>query len=661
MDMNRVSMGTSRRDLLRGLGCVGLNGAILSAGLEHDALAQGPGLSPEVPLPRPFPAAVSAFGLGEVDLLDGPFSRARQRSQHYLLSLDSDRLLHNFRLNAGLQPKAEVYGGWESAPLWADIHCQGHTLGHYLSGCAIMYGSTGDERFKQRADYIVAELRDCQVAGKTGLVTAFPEGNGLLDTVLRGDKYSGVPWYTLHKVYAGLRDASTHTRNPLALEVLVRLSDWAVTATSSLSEEQFQKMLNEEHGGMNEVLADVSEMTGDARYLALAKRFCHQAVLNPLAKSRDNLDGLHANTQIPKIIGFSRLYRQTGEKAYLTASRFFWRTVADTRSFVNGNHGDGEHFFPVVDFDKHVFSAKASETCCAYNMLKLTHALFEIDPSAHYGDFYERALYNSILASQDPDTGMVTYFQGNRPGYMKLYCTPVDSFWCCTGSGMENHAKYNDSIYFQSSDSIYVNLFIPSVVKMQNGATLTQTNQFPEKASTRLQWKTDQPLQKVLKVRHPDWCRAVTVKINGKQFVQSKRAGSYIELKRLWRDGDTVEVDLPMELRAIPLQGNPAIVAFVYGPIVLAGDVGNEGIASGADITVNERLYGSVLSKSVPLPILTGDASSLVRLAKPADTAMTFTLPASGSSAHVKLIPYYKVAHRRYITYWELAAEPDSA
>ena len=292
-------------------------------------------------------------------------------------------------------------------------------------------------------------------------------------------------------------------------------------------------------------------------------------------------------------------------------------------------------------------------------MLKLTRTVFEIDPAAHYADFYERALYNNILALQDPDTAMVTYFQGNRPGYMKLYCTPVDSFWCCTGSGMENHAKYNDSIYFKGDDSIYVNLFIPSVLKLQKGTTITQTNRFPEQASTKLEWKTEQPVQRVLKIRHPGWCQTATVKINGKPFLESKRTGSSNEVKRLWRDGDTIDVHLPMELRAIPLPGNPNIVAFVYGPIVLAGDLGSEGIAPGADINVDERLYGAVLDTHVPLPTLTGDTAALVRLAKPGETAMTFTLPASGAASQVNLIPYYKIAHRRYITYWKLAAEPD--
>jgi uncharacterized protein len=647
----------SRRGLLKGMGSLSLVSA--SPNVFAASAALQPPRQPDPPV-APVARAATPFALSEVDLLDGPFLKARQRSQQYLLSLEPDRMLHTFRVNAGLPPKAEVYGGWESAPTWADIHCQGHTLGHYLSGVALMYGATRDTRFKQRSDYIVAELRDCQAASKTGLLTAFPEGNGLMDTVLSGKKYSGVPWYTTHKVLAGLRDADLYTKNPAALEVLVKFCDWAVDATAPLTDAQFQKMLDEEHGGMNEVLTDASEMTGDARYLALARRFCHQAVLDPLARSRDNLDGLHANTQIPKIIGFTRLYQQTGQRNYQAASAFFWKTVANTRSFVNGNHGDGEHFFPVANFSDHVFSAKASETCCDYNMLKLTRSLFETNPTAAYADFYERALYNDILASQDPDTGMVTYFQGNRPGYMKLYCTPIDSFWCCTGSGMESHAKYNDSIYFKSADSLYVNLFIPSVVRLQAGTSLTQTTHFPEEATTKLQWKTAQPIETTLKLRHPSWCQTATVKINGKPFLESRQASSFTELKRVWHDGDVVELALPMELKTVPLPGNDRIVAFVYGPIVLAGALGREGIPPGGDINVNERLYGSVLNTPFTPPTLTGDPTTLLAQAKAAGQPLTFDMPVSGAATSVRLMPYYKIAHDRYATYWMLAPEPDS-
>ncbi|MGI4756055.1 MAG: beta-L-arabinofuranosidase domain-containing protein [Janthinobacterium lividum] len=646
----------SRRGLLKGVGSLGLAAASRNA---FATSTSGQTVQPPVAPPSTAARAAVPFTLSDVDLLDSPFCQARLRSQRYLLSLDPDRLLHSFRINAGLAPKAKVYGGWESNAVWTEIHCQGHTLGHYLSGCSLMYGATRDVRFKQRADSIVAELNECQIASKTGLLTAFPEGNSLMEDVLSGKKYSGVPWYTVHKVYAGLRDASLYTKNPLALEVLIRYCDWAVTATAPLTEAQFQTMLDVEHGGMNEVLADVYEMTGDTRYLALAKRFCHRAILDPLAKSHDYLDGLHANTQIPKIIGFNRLYQQTGEANYLAAAAFFWKTVTKTRSFVNGNHGDGEHFFPIADFSEHVFSAKTSETCCDYNMLKLTRMLFELEPSAALADFYERALYNDILASQDPDTGMVTYFQGNRPGYMKLYCTPVDSFWCCTGSGMENHAKYNDSIYFKGTDSIYVNLFIPSVVRVREGASLTQTTQFPEEGRTKLRWKTDQPIEMTLKLRHPCWCRRVSVKINGKPFLESRRASSYINVKRVWHDGDEIELELPMELRAVPLPGDVGIVAFVFGPIVLAGALGSEGIPPGGDLNVNERLYGTVLNTPFAAPKLTGDPATLVALVKPAGAPLTFDIPASGSSVGVRLTPYFKIAHERYVTYWKLAPEPD--
>ena len=646
--------GFSRRSVLKGVGSLGLAAASPKVFAATANASSAP--SPD-PLPSPVTPTVTSFALGDVDLLDGPFFKARTVGQQYLLSLEPDRMLHSFRVNAGLSPKAEIYGGWESAPTWADIHCQGHTLGHYLSACSLMYGATRDVRFKQRTDYIVAELRNCQVASKTGLLTAFPEGNALMDTVLSGKKYTGVPWYTSHKVLAGLRDASLYTDNAVALEALTKFCDWAVAATAPLTDDQFQKMLDVEHGGMNEVLADVYEMTADVRYLTLSKRFCHQSVLDPLARSRDHLDGLHANTQIPKIIGFNRLFQLTGQKNYLAASSFFWKTVANTRSFVNGNHGDGEHFFPVADFSEHVFSAKASETCCEYNMLKLTRMLFELDPSAAYADFYERALYNDILASQDPDTGMVTYFQGNRPGYMKLYCTPVDSFWCCTGSGMENHAKYNDSIYFKGDRSIYVNLFIPSVVRLQPGVSLTQTTQFPEVSTTKLQWKTDRPIELTMQLRHPHWCRTVKVKINGKPVLESRQASSYIELKRVWHSGDVVELEMPMELRAVPLPGSERIAAFVYGPIVLAGALGNEGISPRADLNVNERLYGAVLNTPFTPPTLKGDPDTLVGQAKATGSPLSFSIPASGSATSVKLVPYYKIAHERYATYWKIAPE----
>ena len=599
-------------------------------------------------------AKLQPFDLRDVDLLESPFLHAQRLTEQYLLSLEPDRMLHNFRVNAGLTPKAPVYGGWESEPIWADINCHGHTLGHYLSACALAYRSTGDARFKQRVDYISGELEVCQKAGGTGLVCAFPQGSTLVAAHLKGEKITGVPWYTLHKIYAGLRDAFLLTDSATARAVLMGLADWAVVATRPLSDAEFETMLGTEHGGMNEIFADLFLMTGNADYRTLGERFSHKALLEPLARGRDHLDGLHANTQIPKVVGFNRVYEATGDTKYRDAAAFFWRTVAHTRSFATGGHGDGEHFFPMADFEKHVFSAKGSETCCQHNMLKLTRALFLGDPQAGYADYYERTLYNGILASQDPDTGMATYFQGARPGYMKLYHTPVDSFWCCTGTGMENHVKYRDSIYFHDDRALYVNLFIPSSVRWKDkGAVLTQTTAFPEASTTTLQWKLAKPSELTLKLRHPRWSRSATVLVNGAQVVGSAAPGTYVEITRVWRDGDRVELRLAMALATESAPAAPDIVAFTYGPLVLAGAMGMEGMAPGADIVVNERRYGEYNSAPFTPPTLAGEAGEIVDRIRAGEKPLEFIVQ-SQAQTPVRLIPYHRIAHERYATYWQL-------
>src|SRR5678816_1192719 len=360
--------GLSRRQMLKNLG-VGTVAATISTALPKTSAASA--LFDQKPHNQVKPK-LRSFDLGDVQLLDGPFRRAQQLDARYLLQLEPDRLLHNFRVNAGLKPKAPVYDGWESVEPWIGIRCHGHTLGHYLSACSMMFASTRDARFKQRVDYLVAELNTCQVAGKTGLICAFPDGSAPLDSVRHATTFVGVPWYTMHKTFAGLRDAYLYTNNRTALTVLVKLSDWTITHTRDLSDDQFQHMLNTEHGGMNEVLADVYALTGAPRFLSLATRFCHRALLEPLVQRRDTLDGLHSNTQIPKVIGFNRLYELTGDTNYHTASSFFWRTVVNNRTFVTAGNGDGEHFFPTTDFLRHLNSAKTMETCCTHNMLKLS-------------------------------------------------------------------------------------------------------------------------------------------------------------------------------------------------------------------------------------------------------------------------------------------------
>jgi DUF1680 family protein len=603
---------------------------------------------------------LEAFSLSDVRLLDGPFLEAQKRDEAYLLKLEADRMLHNFRVNAGLEPKAPVYGGWESVQTWADIRAHGHTLGHYLTAASLMYASTGHDEMKQRVDYIVGELKECQDAGKTGLICAFPDKTAQIDNIVAGRRTIGVPWYTLHKIFAGLRDAYLFSGSAPARDVLVKLADWAAEVTRDMTDDQFQRMLGIEHGGMNEVLADVYSLTNDEKHLALAERFGHKAVLTPLSEGRDTLNGLHSNTQIPKIVGFERLYQLTGKPEYHAAAEFFWKTVTGTRSFATGGNADNEHFFPVNEFARHLSSAKTMETCCSYNMLRLTRLLFAAQPAAAYGDYYERTLFNAILGSQDPDTGMMTYFQSTRPGYLKLFCTPFDSFWCCTGTGIENHAKYGDSIYFRGRaggpepDSLYVNLFIASTLSWkEKGISLRQITSFPEAGKTRLEIQAASPQKFALHIRHPDWAETASVNVNGGAAKLSREPGSFVRLDRRWKTGDVIEVDMPMDVRTELLPGTDDTAAVVYGPIVLVGALGHE-VKPGDDLHINERTIGSVFNEPIAVPIFAGELAGIPKKIKPSGAPLTFKTDGIGRPADVTLVPYYKMAHQHCNMYWKI-------
>jgi DUF1680 family protein len=647
-------MQFSRRQMLQGVAATAL---ALPAVRSLAAGGAAPANPSTAPLDPPKPKALP-FNLADVRLLPGPFLDAQQRDVKYLLSLEPDRMLCNFRLNAGLQPKAKVYGGWESVQTWANIRCHGHTLGHYLSAVAMMFAATGNDEFKNRVDYIVSELAECQTAGKTGLINAFPDNANQFDNMVAGRRIVGVPWYTVHKIMAGLRDAFLYANSKLAKDVLIKFCDWAADLTDKIDDQHMQEILNTEHGGMNELLADVFAIIGDEKHLKLAKRFCHHAILDPFIEGRDTLGTRHSNTTIPKFIGFHRIYQLTGDASFNAAATFFWKTVTENRSFVTGGNGDGEHFFPPTDFAKHIPSAKTMETCCSYNMLKLTRSLFVNDPIAAYADYYERGLYNTILASQDPDSGMMTYFQSTRPGYMKIFCTPIDSFWCCTGTGMENHSKYGDSIYFKGDDgdTLFVNLFIPSTVDWkENGLALKQTTVFPEVGKTTLTVTAAPADSFTLQIRHPAWCKVVTISINGKKESTSDAPGGYVAIKRNWKAGDTVEVDLPMTITTEFLHGTTDQIAFLYGPIVLVGALGTEGMTPGGDIVVNERTIGSMMNQQIEVPTLKGDAATLAAKVKPADKPLTFTTETPGQPDNVTLVPYFSCAHQRYNMYWKMS------
>jgi hypothetical protein len=609
-------------------------------------LARGDIKTTITPKAQPFP-------LSQVRLLDSPFRDAMLRDGNYLLSLDTDRLLYNFRVNAGLPSSAQPYSGWE------DPKCElrGHTVGHYLSACSLMYASTGDARFKQRVDTIVAGLAECQKALATngshlGYLSAFPES--FIDRVENRQKV-WAPWYTLHKIMAGLLDASQLCGNAQALEVLTNMANWVKFRVDRLPAAQMQRSLDTEHGGMNEVLANLYAVTGDANYLRLSAAFNHAKVLDPLARSEDRLNGVHANTQIPKIMGATREFELTGDPKYLAIARTFWDSVTLRRSYVIGGDSDHEQFFPTNDFAKHL-SAETCETCNTYNMLKLTRELFALEPDAAKMDFYERALYNHILASQDPKQGMFVYLMSLKPGHFKTYSTPEDSFWCCVGTGMENHAKYSDTIYFHGNGSLYVNLFIPSELSWpEKNLIVRQETKFPESETTRLSFKTEAPVQFALKIRWPAWAEKISVRVNGKKRNISGSAGSYVTVDNEWRDGDCVEIHLPMKLHAEPLPGTTNFVALLYGPIVLAGELGTNGMPN--PYAKDQRQFVRVPDPKVP--VFVADQNSLLKHVKTTGEPLVFRTKNLGEPEDVTLIPFYKTHHERYSVYWNVVSEAD--
>ncbi len=594
------------------------------------------------------------FELTCVRLLDGEFKAAMERDAAYLLQLDPDRLLHTFYLNAGLPTTAEPYGGWE-AP---EVELRGHFAGHYVSACALMYASTGDDRFKARVDQMVAGFAEVQAAlpaqgYHAGYLSAFPES--YFDRV-EGRHPVWAPYYTLHKIMAGLLDAHLHCANPQALPMLERLADWVKFRVDNLVYEQMQITLLMEFGGMNEVFANLYAVTQNPDHLRLSFAFNDDVVLDPLKQGRDQMDRLHANTQIPKLIGLARQYELTGDTVLRDAATFFWDRVAHYRSYVIGGHSDDELFFPLHRFADHLSSVSA-ETCNTYNMLKLTRHVFAWEPSAQAMDFYERGLFNHILASQDPNTGMMLYFCSLKPGHVKVYNSPEHSFWCCTGTGVENHAKYTDSIYFHAEDTLYVNLFIASELTWTDQQiTVRQETLFPETDTTTLTLRCAQPTRCALKLRYPAWAAQASLKINGVAEPISAEPGTYITLEREWQDGDRFDYRLPMRLYTEPLPGAADHIALLYGPIVLAGALGTQNLPNVYLADPNTRNAAINWLPTPPVPMLTGSAQSVLEHVKAvSDNPFAFKLTGLGLPHDIDLIPFYRLHHQRYTVYWQLA------
>ena len=627
---------------------------------------------------------VSYFPLQNVKLLDSPFLQAQQTDLHYILALNPDRLLAPFLREAGLTPKAPSYTNWENTGL------DGHIGGHYISALSMMYAATGDTAVYNRLNYMLDELHRAQQAVGTGFIGGTPGSLQLWKEIKTGNIRAGgfdlngkwVPLYNIHKTYAGLRDAYLYAGSELARQMLIDFTDWMIDITSGLSDEQMQDMLRSEHGGLNETFADVAEITGDKKYLELARRFSHKIILDPLIKDEDRLTGMHANTQIPKVIGYKRVaelsqndkdWNHAAEWDH--AARFFWNTVVYHRSVCIGGNSVREHFHPTDNFTSMLNDVQGPETCNTYNMLRLTKMLYQNsqnpynanEPDPNYVNYYERALYNHILASQEPDKGGFVYFTPMRPGHYRVYSQPETSMWCCVGSGLENHTKYGEFIYAHQKDTLYVNLFIPSQLTWkEQGLTLTQETRFPDDGKVTLRIDEAPKKQQTLAIRMPEWAnqsKSYYVKINGKRKVIITGKGShYLHFSRKWKKGDVVTFNLPMRVSVEQIPDKKDYYAFSYGPIVLAASTGTEHLDG---LYADDSRGGHIAhGKQIPLqevPALIGTPDSIRNsIHKNNGDRLSFSFNGNVYPAQNKpleLVPFFRLHNTRYAVYFRQASE----
>ena len=591
--------------------------------------------------------AVLQFPLTDVKLLEGPFLHATELDMKTLLNYEPDRLLSKFYTEAGLKPKAEHYMGWENESL------AGHSLGHYLSACSMMYQTTGDTAFLNRVNYIVDELKKLQDADGDGYIGAFPNGKKILENEVakgnirsQGFDLNGIwaPFYTQHKIMAGLRDAYHLCGDTTALGVEKRFADWLDKIVSPLNDEQVQEMLRCEHGGISETLADLYADTRDPKYLRISEIFYQKVILDSLKAGIDVLPGKHCNTNIPKLIALSRLYELTGDTSDRKAAEFFWHTVVNHHSYVTGGNGDNEYFGP-EDKLRNRLDEGTTESCNVYNMLKLSEHLFEWDASANVADFYERALFNHILATQNPETGNVTYNLSLDMGGFKDFQDPY-WFTCCIGTGMENHSKYGRNIFYHNDNDLFIFQFIASQLDWkEKGIILTQKTSYPEEQGTRLEFKCEKPVRLTLKIRYPYWAKnGIEITVNGKKKQVSQHPGSFVSIEREWKTGDIIDVKIPFSLRLEAMPDDSNRVAVMYGPLVLAGDLGPLN-----DSTSHDAMY---------VPVMMTENRDPSTWMKPVEgKPNTFITINTGRPRDVEMKPFYSIYDRRYSVYWDLFNE----
>jgi hypothetical protein len=581
-------------------------------------------------------------------LSPSPFYDAQEANRALLRRLPADRLLHTFRINAGLPSTAQPLGGWERP----DCELRGHFSGHFLSACALMHASTGDAEVKTKGNYLVAELAKCQEKLGGGYLSAFP--TELFDR-LKARQKVWAPFYTYHKIMAGMLDMHQYCGNEQALTVLRGMADWADHWTGALSADQMQMVLDTEYGGMNEVLYNLAAATNDDHYAAVGDRFTKERFFNPLALRRDQLRGLHANTHIPQVIGAARRYEISGDPRFHDVADVFWDTIVESRSYATGGTSNNEGWLvePGHLAQELSLGTDTNECCCAYNMMKLTRHLYTWTGNAPYFDYYERVLYNHRLGTIRMQNGETQYYLGVVPGSWRTFATEYDSFWCCNGTGVEEYSKLNNSIYFHDAHGVVVNLFIPSELHWaEKGVRLRQTNNFPAVLATRLEVEADEPSKFAMHIRVPGWVAGIPlVKVNGREADTSAAAGSYVSILRTWKSGDHVELEFPAQVRSEAMPDDRGLQALLYGPLLLAGEVGRpvaESLAIGPE--------GPNFKKHPPgdIPALRAKSATATDWIQPASAPLTFRV--TGQERDITLRPFHTIgAGQPYTVYWRVA------
>ena len=609
---------------------------------------------------------IETFPISSVRLGDSQFLKNQQLDIHYLLGLDADRLLAPYLKGAGLTPKAENYTNWENTGL------DGHIGGHYLSALSYMLAATGNKEIESRLDYFLGELKRCQEASGNGYVSGVPNPKQIWGEIAKGDIRANsfglndrwVPLYNIHKIYAGLRDAYQIAGRKEAKDMLVKLTDWMIQEVGQLSDDQIQQMLRSEQGGLNETFADVAAITGDKKYLRLAHQFSDQQMLQPLLKGEDNLTGKHANTQIPKVIGYKRIADLEGLQDWDRAAKFFWDVVIGQRSVSIGGNSMREHFNPTNDFSGLLESEQGPESCNTYNMLRLTKMLYQTSADKSYIDYYERALYNHILSILNPVQGGFVYFTPMRSGHYRVYSQPQTSMWCCVGTGIENPARYGEMIYAHEGNDLIVNLFIPSTLTWGD-MTVTQENRFPQEPTTTLTIHTKKPSQFALKIRQPRWCEGMTVSAGDGSVVATTSEGGYLVIDRKWQDGDRINVQLPMHLAAETTPDKKAQYSFLYGPLVLAAKTGTDrqdGMY--ADDSRGGHIANGPKIPLTQMPAIIGSPDEVLSHLQPVEgKPLAFqlkglTIP---TFENMTLVPFYQLYECRYQIYFPLYTKAEWA